>query len=429
MNVFLELIYSFAPSTDGFLFMWGILLLVFVFVYLYIKEIFLFRKMGDVHPEKFLLKMRQLTGDKNYEEALKICESAGDRALPKIARAALSRGDLSPEMIRSSVEEEVVVHSSKIDRNISYFATIGNISTLLGLMGTIYGLVLAFAAVGKPDVLAIEKTAMLANGISTAMNTTLFGLTVAVPCLLAYSYFYNRGQKNIVYFDRQASSILNSVYGDNVKLKNYKPSERRRHREIDTELDLTPIMGLMVVLIPLLLSSAEFVKIGIIEMSLPKSGKGSAAQTSEQDEKPQKLDLGLIVTEKGIWVKSTLGGASSEETEEGEAPIKKTGDKYDLEKLTSELSKIKKQVLIQILSANMDSTQLAEQSLFQLSKWMESVDSENMFHYKDYDNIKIAAKNKTGFQTIINVMDATRNTEEDGRTIPLFPNVSLGAGI
>ena len=70
--------------------------------------------------------------------------SGGRRGVPKIARAALESREHPPELIRSSVEEQVVAISSRVERRVPYFATIGNVATLVGLMGTIYGLVLAF---------------------------------------------------------------------------------------------------------------------------------------------------------------------------------------------------------------------------------------------------------------------------------------------
>ena len=64
----------------------------------------------------------------------------------------------------------------QLEKRTGYLATIGNVATLLGLMGTIYGLILSFAAVGQPGIDAAAKSTLLASGIAAAMNTTFMGL-------------------------------------------------------------------------------------------------------------------------------------------------------------------------------------------------------------------------------------------------------------
>ena len=69
----------------------------------------------------------------------------------------------------------------KVRARVDYLATIGNISTMLGLLGTVYGLILAFSGLG--DASAAERTARLSEGIATAMATTAWGLLVGIPAL------------------------------------------------------------------------------------------------------------------------------------------------------------------------------------------------------------------------------------------------------
>ncbi|MBF0432732.1 MAG: MotA/TolQ/ExbB proton channel family protein [Fibrobacteria bacterium] len=427
MNVFLELFLSFSPSANGYGFMWILLLLVFLFIYLFVRQFTFYKKIGNVHPEKFLIRLKKLITEGKVEEAEAICKAGNTRALAQIAGAALVHREATPEMIKSNVEEVVVGISAKVESRNSFFAVTGNIATLIGLMGTIYGLVLAFAAVGKPGVPMVEKTSMLASGISTAMNTTLFGLIIAVPCMLAYSWFQTRAEKMIEHFDRQGASILNSLFDIDVKLKNYKPSERRRKKDVAPDLDITPIMGLMVVLIPLLLSSAEFVKIGVIEMNLPKSGGGAGSNTPRSpEEKPKKLDLGLIISTKGIRISSTLPSEEGVPSEEYQVKIKNKD--FDYPALASELKTIKVKILGVVLADYYSNAQIESANLFQLMKLMKEVDVETMFHYKDFETVKIIADNKMHFQKIINIMDVSRDITVDGQKIPLFPVVSIGAG-
>jgi biopolymer transport protein ExbB/TolQ len=88
------------------------------------------------------------------------------------------------------MEEGMLEALPAIETRTGYLATFANIATLLGLLGTIIGLISAFSAVAQAD--ASEKAALLSASISVAMNTTAFGLVVAIPLLLAHSYLQSR---------------------------------------------------------------------------------------------------------------------------------------------------------------------------------------------------------------------------------------------
>jgi biopolymer transport protein ExbB/TolQ len=93
-----------------------------------------------------------------------------------------------------------------IQRRTQFLATIANVATLLGLFGTIAGLIASFQAVGSAD--AQQKAALLATGISTAMNATMLGLGVAIPCMVAFSFLMNRTNRLIAEVDQSAVQAL-----------------------------------------------------------------------------------------------------------------------------------------------------------------------------------------------------------------------------
>jgi biopolymer transport protein ExbB/TolQ len=78
----------------------------------------------------------------------------------------------------------------KLEKRTNYLSLLANIATLLGLLGTIFGLIDSFKAVTAAD--ASQKAALLAQGIAVAMNTTAFGLVVAIPTLVVYSILNER---------------------------------------------------------------------------------------------------------------------------------------------------------------------------------------------------------------------------------------------
>ncbi len=87
--------------------------------------------------------------------------------------------------VRRAVEEVALREVPRFTRRLSYLATFANVATLVGLLGTIYGLQTSFSSLAM--VGAAEKASMLASGISQAMNTTAFGLMVAIPCMIAHA--------------------------------------------------------------------------------------------------------------------------------------------------------------------------------------------------------------------------------------------------
>ena len=100
-----------------------------------------------------------------------------------VAQAILISGGRTEEELLNAGDAESTAVLPPITRRLNYFSLLANVSTLLGLLGTIFGLILAFSAVGAAD--PSQRSSFLAKGISEAMNATAFGLMMAVPALPA----------------------------------------------------------------------------------------------------------------------------------------------------------------------------------------------------------------------------------------------------
>ena len=176
----------------------------------------------------------------------------------------------------------------------------------------------------------------------------------------------------------------------------HRPSKMMRHDIDEMHVNITPMMNLMVVLIPLLLSSAEFVRLGIIELNLPPAASGERAEMEKEipEEQRKELDLTVTVTDQGFFISSSLAVLSGREANKPSIPLK--DGQYDFELLTSTLYKIK----------NKAGTKFA-----------------------DTDEIIIMAESDITYQTIVQTMDASREVEVEGEQITLFPNVSFSARI
>lgn len=170
-----------------------------------------------------------------------------------------------------------------------------------------------------------------------------------------------------------------------------KPSSRgHRGEESVPPLNLTPVMNLIIILIPALLISAAFVQIAVINVSAPQIGSG-VAEEKPQEENEKKLNLTIAVTDQGFTVAGTgavLGGGES--GDEAGPTIPKTPDgEYDYEALTAKLAEIKDA-------------------------------------FPDEEQVIINAEPDIKYEILVKVMDASRETP-DNRL--LFPKVVLSAGV
>ena len=97
----------------------------------------------------------------------------------------------------------------KLEKRTAYIATLANISTLMGLLGTIIGLIAAFTAVATAA--PSEKATLLSQSISVAMNTTAFGLISAIPLLLAHTVLQSKTAEIIDSLEMAGVKFLNLI--------------------------------------------------------------------------------------------------------------------------------------------------------------------------------------------------------------------------
>ena len=113
--------------------------------------------------------------------------------------------------VEYAMEEGLLESLPAIEKRTPYLATFANIATLLGLLGTIIGLIAAFTAVANAD--PAEKATLLSESISIAMNTTAFGLMAAIPLLLVHAYLQRKTKSIIESLDIAIVKFLNFAEG------------------------------------------------------------------------------------------------------------------------------------------------------------------------------------------------------------------------
>ncbi len=143
-------------------------------------------------------------------EAARTCE-AGKTPLHNVLHAGVDALGASKdrEDIENAVEESMMAIMPRLESRLHYLPTLANVATLLGLLGTIMGLIKAFTSVAVAD--PSQKAALLSKGISLAMNTTAFGLIAAIPLMLLYSTLHARTNALIDTLDQFAFKLINLI--------------------------------------------------------------------------------------------------------------------------------------------------------------------------------------------------------------------------
>lgn len=133
-------------------------------------------------------KVEPLVSKKLYEEAVATCHKSGS-PLAQVFLAALRVAGRSREQIKAIVEETGRREAAPLQRFLGLLSTIATISPLLGLLGTVLGMIRAFNVIASQGM---GTPATLGGGISEALVTTAAGMTVAIPVILAHRYLTGR---------------------------------------------------------------------------------------------------------------------------------------------------------------------------------------------------------------------------------------------
>lgn len=156
------------------------------------RFIFLFFRF-NINGGQFFNQIQKLVMANNIDRAIKLCNAADKAALARVIKAGLTRANKSESDISAAIEEASLEVGPSIGKRITMISALANIATLLGLLGTIFGMIEAFEAVAT--VSADQRATALAKGISIAINTTGFGLLVAIPLLSMHIFISNLAKK------------------------------------------------------------------------------------------------------------------------------------------------------------------------------------------------------------------------------------------
>lgn len=212
---------------NGGPFMYPIALVLFIGLAIAMERFFVLMKAKANNRSAFN-KIVPMLKRRDFDSIVKLGRSS-DTPVARIIAAGISRMSDARrrEDIEYAMEEGLLEALPPLEKRTSYLATLANISTLLGLLGTIIGLIAAFTAVADAD--PTEKAALLSKSISLAMNTTAFGLIAAIPLLVFHSLLQTRTSEVVDSLEMASVKCINVLFQptankSNTANPNNKPS-------------------------------------------------------------------------------------------------------------------------------------------------------------------------------------------------------------
>ncbi len=185
-------------------FMYVILIVLITGIAIMVERTIFILGRNRIDNNAFVNRVLEFVQHNNIKSAIEFC-SVSNAALPKVTRAGLEEAGKSAADIQNAFELAALAEIPKLEKRTQYLSTIANISTLLGLLGTIFGLISSFEAVSTAD--ASMKATLLSGGISQAMNTTAFGLIAAIPCMIGYSIIQEKTNELIDEINQNVARI------------------------------------------------------------------------------------------------------------------------------------------------------------------------------------------------------------------------------
>ncbi|AKH69710.1 biopolymer transport protein [Spongiibacter sp. IMCC21906] len=173
-------------------------------------ERFLELNPEKVAPKNLLNQVWKWLSNKKLD-AEKMRELRRGSALGQILAAGLSNAKYGREVMKESIEDAAshVIHG--LERYLNALGTIAAVAPLLGLLGTVLGMIRVFTDI---MIQGSGNTAVLAGGISEALITTASGLCVAIPAMIMHRYFLRRIDALVVTLEQESIKLLNAMYGD-----------------------------------------------------------------------------------------------------------------------------------------------------------------------------------------------------------------------
>lgn len=185
--------------------MYLILLCSFFVVTIFIERVLYYRSLNKL-PEQFSANIRGALKSGEYDTALHFCRDNTNPAV-RVAAAGITCLKNAPARLESAMDNESLVVVGKLQRNISHLSNIVTVAPLLGLLGTVIGMIDSFKVMNVKN----GEPLAITGGVGEALTATAFGLFVAIFAMAAYSYFTHRQDKIIAQIESITAMIIRTA--------------------------------------------------------------------------------------------------------------------------------------------------------------------------------------------------------------------------
>jgi len=204
---------QFNPFSRSGIWMFLILLVSVYTLTLIIERAYALWFRFKIDANQVLSRILSFVDSNNYSRAIEVCNTRQNHPMCQVLKSGLLKANRSDLEIRRALEQTTMKVGPQIQKRTPYLATLANVATLLGLLGTIFGLIMAFEGVEMAS--AAKKQEVLARGISVAMSTTAFGLIVAIPTTIAHAVLSARQNVLLDTIEDSAMTLFNHLSAKN----------------------------------------------------------------------------------------------------------------------------------------------------------------------------------------------------------------------
>lgn len=201
--------------TEGGVPIWSILFLGAFAVGLIAERAKVFYFQYNLDANKFMEKIKGFIVSDQLDEAIRHAEAHKKAPVAHVTKSVLARANRDDEAIQYALDISLSETIPNVGKRLGYLSMISNVVTLIGLLGTIFGLIMSFKAVSFAD--PSQKQTLLAQGISMSMNTTAFGLAVAIPVMMIYSFLHAKQSQIIEELTLSASKLVDLLAARNYR--------------------------------------------------------------------------------------------------------------------------------------------------------------------------------------------------------------------
>lgn len=205
---------------DGGPVLWIIGICALIAMFIFFKKTFQFHR-EEVNVRELVRGLENVLRRNGFVEAISLCDNTPGPAARVLSSAILAY-ERKDEDLKQAIDDACLEEMPKLEKNIDILSTIGFIAPLLGLLGTVLGMMETFQTVNVTSSMALSSSE-LAGTIRMALVTTAGGLAVAIPCYVAYNYLVSRVNAITLDMEKAASEI---VYFFNQKDKNESSAEK-----------------------------------------------------------------------------------------------------------------------------------------------------------------------------------------------------------